>query len=182
MSYGPRSFLRNCIGSVIAHVFTGTNHIDSGSKPRRGSGETHGPAEAGFPFWRWLKRLVPEHAVDIRNASDKCVVAISLSIKEKDSEGKLVATGNASFFRQRDGQFNFLGPGQTFSQNLSGSAIDTSGRPATPEVSVDFVIFRDGSTWGPGNDLEQKGYLRGKFDTYKHIQVEKNKQPCGSGG
>lgn len=31
--------------------------------------------------------LVPERAVDIRNASDKCVVAISLSIQEKDRRG-----------------------------------------------------------------------------------------------
>lgn len=92
-----------------------------------------------------------------------------------------MAAGNASVFRQRNGQFNCLDPGQTFSQNLLGSAIDASGRPASPEVSVDFVIFGDGSTWGPGHDLEQKGYLRGKFDTYKHIQMEKNKAPMRFG-
>jgi hypothetical protein len=33
---------------------------------------------------------------------------------------------------------------------------------------------------GPGNNLEAKGYLRGRFDAYKHMQTEKNKKPCGS--
>ncbi|MGB2663402.1 MAG: hypothetical protein WAK48_05335 [Candidatus Acidiferrum sp.] len=123
---------------------------------------------------------VPQLSADIRNVSDKCVVAISLSILDKDSEGKIVATGNAALFRQQNGQFNCLNSGQTASHVLSGGAIGASGRPATPEVSVDFVIFGDGSTWGPGKDLEQKGYLRGKFDTYKHIQSQKNTQDCSS--
>jgi hypothetical protein len=48
------------------------------------------------------------------------------------------------------------------------------------DATVDFVIFSDGSTWGPGNDLEQKGYLRGKFDAYKQMQIQKNKENCNS--
>lgn len=122
----------------------------------------------------------PELLVDIRNISDKCVVAVSLTILDKDSEGKVIATGNKSVFRQRNGQFNCLDSGQTVSHVLLGGAIDASGHPATPEVSVDFVIFGDGSTWGPGKDVEQKGYLRGKFDAYKHLQSQKNKQECSS--
>jgi hypothetical protein len=122
----------------------------------------------------------PELSVDIRNISDKCVVAVGLSLLYKDSEGKPGATGNTGIFRQQNGQLNCLETGQTVNHILSGGSFDPSLRPMTPEVSVDFVIFGDGSTWGPGNDLEQKGYLRGKFDTYKHIQMEKNKKPCGS--
>jgi hypothetical protein len=28
--------------------------------------------------------------------------------------------------------------------------------------------------------LEQKGYLRGKFDAYKQMQIQKNKENCNS--
>ena len=124
--------------------------------------------------------LVPEVSVDIRNISDKCVVGIGLSVVDKDSEGKPGARGYVSILRQKNGQFDCLQPGQTVNHILSEFALDESLRPMTEEVSVDFVIFGDGSTWGPGNDLEEKGYLRGRFDTYKHIQMEKNKKPCSS--
>jgi hypothetical protein len=122
----------------------------------------------------------PELSVDIRNISDKCVVAIGLSLLYKDSLGKPGPTGYVSILRQQNGQFNCLETGQTVNHIFSGDAFDEYVRPMTPEVSVDFVIFGDGSTWGPGNNLEEKGYLRGKFDTYKHIQMEKNKKPCGA--
>jgi hypothetical protein len=122
----------------------------------------------------------PELSVDIRNISDKCVVAVGLSFIYRDSEGKPGATGYESILRQQNGQLNCLEAGQTDNLIVSGNAFEESLRPMTPEVSVDFVIFGDGSTWGPGKDLEQKGYLRGKFDAYKHIQMEKNKKPCSS--
>jgi hypothetical protein len=105
-------------------------------------------------------------------------VAISLSTKDRDSEGKVIATGGATFFRQHNSKFNCLEPGETFSSTNLGSAIDASGNPAKTDVTLDFVIFGDGSTWGPGNDAEQKGYLRGKFDAYKHMQSQKDKQRC----
>jgi hypothetical protein len=122
----------------------------------------------------------PELSVDIRNISDKCVVAIGLSLLYKDSLGKLGPTGYVSILRQQNGQFNCLERGQTDNHIISGDAFDESLRPMTPEVSVDFVIFGDGSTRGPGNNLEQKGYLRGRFDTYKHMQTEKSKKSCGT--
>jgi hypothetical protein len=122
---------------------------------------------------------VPELYYEIRNVSQKCVVGISLRTEDKDSEGKVMATGGAWFFRQHEGQLSCLEPGQAFSELDTTNSLDESGNPPSKkDVTVDFVIFRDGSTWGPGNDLEQKGYLRGKFDAYKQMQIQKNKENC----
>ena len=123
---------------------------------------------------------VPELYFDIRNVSQKCVVGISLRAEDKDSEGKVMATGGATFFRQHDGKLSCLEPGQAFSESDRTNSLDESGNPTKKDVTVDFVIFSDGSTWGPGNDLEQKGYLRGKFDAYKQMQIQKNKENCNS--
>jgi hypothetical protein len=124
---------------------------------------------------------VPELFFDIRNVSQKCVVGISLRTEDKDSEGKVMATGGATFFRQHDGKLSCLEPGQAFSELDRANSLDEKGNPPSKkDVTVDFVIFSDGSTWGSGNDLEQKGYLRGKFDAYKQMQFQTNKQNCNS--
>jgi hypothetical protein len=124
---------------------------------------------------------VPELSFDIRNVSQKCVVGISLRTEDKDSEGKVMATGGATFFRQHDGKLSCLESGQAFSELVRSNSLDEHGNPPSKkDVTVDFVIFSDGSTWGPGNDLEQKGYLRGKFDAYKQMQIQKNKENCNS--
>ena len=124
---------------------------------------------------------VPELSFDIRNVSQKCVVGISVRTEDKDSEGKVMATGGATFFRQHDGKLNCLEPGQTFRELDRANSLDKYGNPSAKEdVTVDFVLFSDGSTWGPGSDLEQKGYLRGKFDAYRHIQKQNSNQDCSS--
>jgi hypothetical protein len=124
---------------------------------------------------------VPELSFDIRNVSQKCVVGISLRTEDKNSEGKVMATGGATFFRQHDGKLSCLEPGQAFSELVRSNSLDEYGNPPSrKDVTVDFVIFSDGSTSGPGNDLEQKGYLRGKFDAYKQMQIQKNKENCNS--
>ena len=124
---------------------------------------------------------VAELSFDIRNVSQKCVVGISLHTEDKDSDGKVMATGGATFFRQHDGKLSCLEPGQAFSELDRSNVLDEHGNPSsTKDVVMDFVIFSDGSTWGPGNDLEQKGYLRGKFDAYKQMQIQKNKENCNS--
>src|SRR5215470_11775604 len=124
---------------------------------------------------------VPELSFDIRNVSQKCVVGISLRTEDKDSEGEVIATGGVTIFRQHGGQLNCLEPGQAFSELDPTNSFDKYGNPSSKiDVAVDFVVFSDGSTWGPGNDLEQKGYLRGKFDAYKQMQFQKNKENCNS--
>jgi hypothetical protein len=62
----------------------------------------------------------PELSVDIRNISDKCVVAVGLSLLYKDSEGKPGPTGYVSILRQQNGQFKCLETGQTDNHMLSG--------------------------------------------------------------
>lgn len=121
---------------------------------------------------------LPKLEVNIRNVSEKCIVAFLLSEQYKDGEGKLSSTGSTAILRQKNGQFNCLAPGQTLSHLISGGAMDEFGHALMPEVSVDFVIFADGSTWGPGKDLEMKGYLRGEFNAYKNIQAHKSNPSC----
>ena len=124
---------------------------------------------------------VPEISFDIRNVSQKCIVGISLRTEDKDSEGKVMAIGGATFFRQYAGTLSCLEPGQAFSELDRTNSLDEHGNPPSKkDVAVDFVIFTDGSTWGPGNDLEQRGYLRGKFDAYKQMQIQKNQENCNS--
>lgn len=90
---------------------------------------------------------VPELYFDIRNVSQKCVVGISLRTEDKDSEGKLMATGGATFFRQHEGKLSCLEPGQAFSESDRTNSLDESGNPPSKtDVTVDFVIFSDGST------------------------------------
>jgi hypothetical protein len=121
---------------------------------------------------------LPKLEVQIRNVSDKCVVAFLLSEQYKDGQGKLSSTGSVAILRQKNGQFNCLAPGQTSSHLISAGVMDEFGHPLMPEASVDFIIFGDGSTWGPGKDLEMKGYLRGEFNAYKNIQAHKNNPAC----
>ena len=124
---------------------------------------------------------VPELSFAIRNVSQKCVVGISLRTEDRDSEGKVLATGGATFFRQHDGKLSCLEPRQAFSEVDRSDAVDEHGNPSSrKDVTVDFVIFGDGTTWGPANDLEQKGYLRGKFDVYRQIQKQNSNQDCSS--
>ncbi len=118
---------------------------------------------------------VPAVAFDIQNLSAKCVVAVSLSVDWKNPEGKKVATGGLSTFRHKGNQFDCLESGQVLhSPHLSMRVpIDASGSPDTANVTVDFVIFEDGSTWGPGKRVEEKGRLIGKFQAYKEAQAGK---------
>jgi hypothetical protein len=125
-----------------------------------------------------LPTSVPSVAVDIRNASEKRVLAISLTMEHRNAEGKVVATGGATFFRQHNGEFNCLAPGQAFSSRNLGSATDASGNSSKTTISLDSVIFDDGSEWGPGNDAEQKGFLLGKYEAYKQIQSQTGQRHC----
>jgi hypothetical protein len=94
---------------------------------------------------------VPEPSFDIRNVSQKCVLGISLRIEDKGSEGKVMASGGATFFRQHDGKLSCLEPGQAFSELERANSLDENGNPPSKkDVTVDFVVFSDGSTWGPG--------------------------------
>lgn len=115
--------------------------------------------------------------LDIRNVSSKCVIAFSLDMKFKDSEGKLIATGTTRHFFPKNGKLNCLDPGQTYTPKYSKVIlpIDPSGNPTTADITVDFVIFGDGSKWGPGEQLEAKGYLLGRFDAYKQAQSSTEK-------
>jgi hypothetical protein len=118
---------------------------------------------------------VPKVSIDIRNVSAKCVVAISLRLQYLDPDGKNLGTGGLSTFRHnKEGQFDCLQPGEVFHlPHTAGNVpLDQSGDPAKTEVVVDFVIFGDGSTWGPGTRGEEKGRLLGKFEAYKARQSQ----------
>ena len=110
----------------------------------------------------------------VKNISGRCIIAYSLILEWKDSEGKIVATGGETRFRHQKAQFACLDPGQTLSREGGTLKIplDPSGNATRTDVTVDFVIFGDGSTWGPGTDAEQRGFLLGKYAAYKQLQKE----------
>lgn len=123
---------------------------------------------------RWMAAL----KLDTRNVSSKCVIAFSLDMKFKDSAGELMATYVSIRFFPKNGKLNCLDPGQTYTKETPTILpTDQSWNPSTTaDITVDFVIFGDGSRWGPGNDAEQKGYLLGRFDAYKQMQSQKVQQ------
>jgi hypothetical protein len=116
-------------------------------------------------------------AFDVRNVSTKCIVAISLSVRWKDSNGKSLGTGGISTFRHKDAQFDCLQPNEIFhfKHSVGSVPLDESGNPAKTVATVDFVIFGDGSTWGPGDRAEEKGRLMGKFQAYRQLQSQTDK-------
>jgi hypothetical protein len=98
--------------------------------------------------------LGPELSFDIRNVSQKCVVGISLLTEDKDSEGKAVTIGSKTLLVRHEGKLSCLEPGQVYSEIDLTNVFDENGNPLSKkDVVVDFVIFGDGSTWGPGNEL-----------------------------
>jgi|GEM_PF-6040937 len=116
----------------------------------------------------------PSIVFDVRNVSAKCVVALSLNTEWRDSQGEVIQKGGVSTFRHtRDGRFQCLEQGETFHMPHGLRVpVDASGNPATCEVTVDFVIFDDGSTWGPGNRVEEKGRLLGKFQAFRETNAQ----------
>ena len=110
----------------------------------------------------------------VKNVSGRCIVAYSLKLEWKDSEGNLVATGGETRFRHQKAQLACLDPGQTLGREGGALRVplDPSGNATKADVTVDFVIFGDGSTWGPGTDVEQRGFLLGKYAAYKQLQKE----------
>src|SRR5215469_12410228 len=74
---------------------------------------------------------VPELYYDIRNVSQKCVVGISLRTEDKDSEGKVMATGGVTIFRQHEGKLSCLEPGQAFSELDRTNSFDEYGNPSS---------------------------------------------------
>jgi hypothetical protein len=111
----------------------------------------------------------------VKNVTGRCVIAYSLILVFKDSEGNRVASGGETRFRHQKAQFVCLQPGQTLASEGDPTRLplDPSGNAATTtDVAVDFVIFGDGSTWGPGTDAEQRGYLLGQYRAYKQMQKD----------
>jgi len=47
-------------------------------------------------------------------------------------------------------------------------------------LAIARCISQASCSVGCFDGLLEKGCLRGRFDTYKHIQMEKNKKPCSS--
>jgi hypothetical protein len=119
---------------------------------------------------------VPGADLTIKNVSGRCVIAYSLKMEWKNSDGQIIVTGGETRFRHNKAQFTCLDPGQSLGREGGPLRVplDASGNPATASVTVDFVIFGDGSNWGPGNDAEQKGFLLGKYWAYKQLQSQKD--------
>mgnify|MGYP003694331519 CR=1 FL=1 len=88
-------------------------------------------------------------------------------------------TGGVTFVVSTDGKSSIaLNQGRAFSELVRSNSLDEHGNPPSKkDVTVDFVVFSDGSTWGPGKRLEsRRATCAGKFDAYKQMQIQKNKE------
>jgi hypothetical protein len=124
---------------------------------------------------------VHEHVLDIRNVSTKCVFGFVLTITRTTPEGRTIEQVlRYALPKGRDGAFTCLRPGRTLHrdtpvlqcQPCAGNRADADAG-AVQRVDVDFVLFSDGSGWGPGRWSQEKERLVGQFGVGLTIHLAK---------
>ncbi len=90
---------------------------------------------------------------DMRNCSDKSLIGYVLKIRLKDQMGALRDSGNYSSEKLPtspvDGKYS---PGETWTDQyqLPVTSVDSlSVRYTDADLVIDYVLFADGSSWGP---------------------------------
>lgn len=101
-------------------------------------------------------------AFRVTNTSDKPIRAFVIAIESFDATGK--AGGRTSRVGVRGTlpppQPATLAPGETISERLRKLPVDSAGNPFKVQTSVDYVLFVDGSWWGP-NTLNESRRISG---------------------
>jgi hypothetical protein len=111
----------------------------------------------------------PALNLNIRNVSQNCVIGIVINKRFIGVDGRTIITGSASsVLRSKNGGFKCLAPGEVFHWSHSISLpTSASGEPATRYAfTVDYVVFSDQSTWGPGRNRYEDGRVDGMIETY----------------
>jgi bla regulator protein blaR1 len=105
----------------------------------------------------------PHLHLDIQNVSQKCVIGFVINKRFANADDKTIMNGTETSVRlSKDGDFKCLAPGEV--DNFKDVVLPTngSGKPAAKYAfTVDYVVFSDQSTWGPGRDRYEDGRVDG---------------------
>jgi len=111
----------------------------------------------------------PALNLNVRNVSQKCVIGFVINKRFIDPNGRKMMTGSvSSVLHSKNGGFKCLAPGEVLHWSHSISLpTSASGEPATKYAfTVDYVVFSDQSTWGPGRNRYEDGHVDGMIETY----------------
>lgn len=92
----------------------------------------------------------------VRNISEKNIHGYVLKIQFKNaSTGANMMVGyNTMFKPAKNGVAQYFHPGQVLRDRNHALPVDAAGQPAQYAVTVDSVVFEDGSTAGPAESRE----------------------------
>lgn len=103
----------------------------------------------------------------LKNQSTKSIHAYVLVIGYYDDDGKLIGTltttGVSRDLLPRPDLRPPFGPGETWTHPYRMAEASGADRPARAVARVDFVLFDDGSSWGP-DKAKMSLYLKGIKD------------------
>jgi len=89
----------------------------------------------------------------VTNKSNQEIVAYSIVADFFDSSGnpagRLSTNAIMNLATNSKGSTRGLAPGATGGTNRFALPTESNGTPVSYKVSVDYVLFKDGSTWGP---------------------------------
>lgn len=93
--------------------------------------------------------------VDIVNRSDKNLVGYVLEVESKSIQTTSATTFTHIVAMRPGGKTSKIFPGSSFTDKLRHAPlISADDRPLDYDIRVDFVVFEDGSTWGPDTKLQ----------------------------
>ncbi len=104
-----------------------------------------------------------EVSLTVLNKADKDVVALTLATTYFDAENKAVGrlATNQIFGLEPKATRKTLAPGERWAtQKGLPLPVSQNGSPARYEIVVDYVLFKDGSTWGP-DQMKQSLHIAG---------------------
>jgi hypothetical protein len=106
-----------------------------------------------------------ERDEDVKNVSSRCVWGYVLKIQFISVGGKpMTMHARLGLRRNTAGVLTCIEPGQVFHiPQTVAIPTDNSGNLGTYATTVDFVVFSDGSTWGP-HALPDGNRLLGMID------------------
>ena len=114
-------------------------------------------------------------AWSVTNRSNREIVAYTIVADLFDSAGKRVAqlsTNAIMNLTSSKGSRGSLAPGATAGSNRPFSLpLESNGRPVDSRVFVDYVLFKDGSTWGP-DVTKQSLKITGMQDGWRMSRAE----------
>jgi len=104
----------------------------------------------------------PGFHLQVRNISaTHSILAYTLAIRYIDPDTNKAGMGGShgAIFMNQDGTPRPLAPGQKSTADNRSTNKSASGKPLVPKVTVDLVVFEDGSIWGPAQTEGAKRQL-----------------------